>query len=407
MITLKTLKTLSFLKTLKTLESLKSLILLVLPALFVTSCEREPILHLHRDDVEIQVPIVNLDLDIVWDYEMVYGIDYDWRGEWFYGDDAELFGGTGEEAIGYHQPSVFELRRYFTGDVPYAPHTQKEEFVINGYSFTHEFDWGFYDLLVWNYIFPSGNDDAVSIHIDEETTLDSVFAYTGNTMRNINVPNKSKTVRARYQPEELFSAYDRAEEIDRELTGFVWDEERQLYIKNLKATLQPLTYIYLTQIILHNNDGRIVGVDGDADLSGVASSTNVNTGHTGNEPIAVNYKCNMKRHIDINGEDVDIVGGRVLTFGICNQNNYTVTRGPISEDIDADWHFIDCTFIFNNGSEKNMSFDVTDQVRKRYKGGVLTIHVNVPDIEPPGNTGGSGFDAVVEEPEEVTKEIEM
>lgn len=393
--------------TLKTLKSLVSIPLLALLALFVTSCEREPLLHLHRDNIQMEIPIVSLDLDVVWDYRFVYDIYYDWHEEWLYGDDPELFGGTGEEAIGYHQPSVFELRRYFTGDVPYAPHNRKEEFVIEGYSFTHDFDWGFYDMLVWNYIFPTGNDDAVSLHFDETTTLDSVYAFTNNTRHNVAVPNRAATMRSHFQPEELFSAYDQGEEIDRNLTGFVWDDERQLYVKNLKATLQPLTYIYLTQIVLHNNRGRIVGVDGEADLSGMASSTNVNTGRTGTMPVAVHYQCKMKNRVDVKGEDVDIVGGRLLTFGMCNMNGYAIARGPVTEEEDADRHYISCTFIFNNGAEKTMAFDVTDQVRKRFKGGVLTVHLDVGDIDIPGNSGGSGFDAVVEEPEEVIKEIEM
>ncbi len=386
---------------------LKLLMLSVMVFTLTTSCEREPLLHLHREEIDIKLPIVDYELDVVWDYELIYGFSYDWRAEWYYGEDPQLFGGEGDDILGYRKPSVFELRRYYTGDVPNAPHTQKEEFLIKGYHFTHHYNWGFYDILVWNEITPVEPDDAVSIHIDETTTLDSVFAYTNSTTRNVSLPNKSKATRSRYQPEELFSAYDRAEEIDRNLTGFVWDPERNLYVKNLSAALYPLTYIYLTQIILHDNDGRIIGVDGNADLSGMASSTNVNTGHTGSEPIPVYYNCNMKRHIDVKGEDVDIVGGRVMTFGICNQNNYHISRGPISEEKDADRHYIDCTFLFNNGSEKTMSFDVTDQVRTLYKGGVLTVHINAKDIEIPDKKGGSGFDAVVEEEEEVIKEIEM
>ena len=125
------------------------------------SCEREPVLHLHRDNIQLEIPMVSLELDVVWDYRFVYDIYYDWHAEWLYGDDPELFGGVGDEAIGYHEPHVFELRRYFTGDVQYAPHTRREEFLIEGYSFTHDFDWGFHDLLVWNYIYPTGNDDVV------------------------------------------------------------------------------------------------------------------------------------------------------------------------------------------------------------------------------------------------------
>lgn len=373
----------------------------------LTSCVREPELHLHRDNIEIDIPLVQLELDVVWDYRYIYGVYYDWRSEWYYGDDEKLFSGLGFEAIGYHEPSVFELRRYYTGHVPYAPHHMREPFTIEGYSFKHEFKWGFYDLLLWNHLFPSSDDASIATKIDETTTLDSVFASTNTTMRMTRAPNKVVASKAYNQPEELFSAYDRAEEMSPDLKGFVWDEERQTYVKTIEALLQPITYIYLTQVILHNNDGRIVGVDGEADLSGMASSTNVNTGHTGINPISVNYKCSMKRHLAVEGEDVDIVGGRVLTFGMCNMNCNKVSRAPVPEEDDADKHYIDCTFLFSNGAEKTMMFDVTDQVRTRYKGGVLTVHVNVPDIEIPDKPGGSGFDAVVEKEKEETWELEM
>lgn len=386
---------------------LKMLMLYSVILTLTTSCEREPILHLHRGD-PVEFCVVDLDIDVVWDYSLVYGTYYDWRAEWFYGDDAELFGGTGEAAIGYHKPSAFELRRYYTDDQPFAPHTHRpDEHTFEGYRYTDDYNYGFYDVLVWNYIFPSGDDDAISIIIDERTSLDSVYASTNKTPRYVTVPNKATATRTHYQPEELFSAYTQAIDIDRNHTGFEWDPDRERWVKHLEATLYPLTYIYLTQVILHHNNGRIVAVDGNADLSGMASSTNVNSGYTGSEPVAVNYNCHMKQHINMNGEDVDIVGGRLLTFGMCNHNNYIVTRGPIPDHQDADRHYIDCTFIFNNGAEKTMSFDVTDQVRTRFKGGVLTVHIDVDDIEIPGKTGGSGFDAVVEEEEEVIKEIEM
>lgn len=405
--TLKTLKSLASLKSLKSLASLKALRSLIILTLFVTSCERRPVFHLHRDQISLDFPLIEMELDVVWDYRFVYDIYYDWRSEWYYGDDPNLFGGYGEEAIGYHKPDVFELRRYFTGDTQYAPHTKKKEFMVHGYQFTGEFEWGYHDLLLWNYLDPNDYDDVLSIIIDESQTLDSVFAYTHGMNRNVHVPNKAAATRAHFQPEELFSAYERGIEINRELDGFEWDEERGVWVKTLSAVLQPMTYIYLTQIILHNNDGRIVGVDGEADLSGMASSTNVNTGYTGSTPVPVNYKCNMKRHLNVEGEDVDIIGGRLLTFGLCRMNGSLVTRGPIRDEEDADRHYIDCTFLFNNGSEKSMSFDVTDQVRTRFKGGVLTVHVDVDDIDIPDKTGGSGIDAVVEEEKEETWEIPM
>lgn len=371
------------------------------------SCEREPILHLHRGNIQLQWPFVEVNLDVVWDYDLIYDTHYDWRGEWYYGDDPVLFGGSGEDFFGYHKPDRFELRRYYTGDVPYAPHTQKYEYYIEGFTFSDNFKWGFHDLLVWNYIAPNGDDDAVSVVIDERTTLDSVFAYTNRTTRTIRLPNRSESIASHFQPEELYSVYEQGIEINRDLRGFVWDEERQLYVRSLHSVLQPLTYIYLTQIILYGNKGRIVAVDGEADITGMAKSTNLSTGHTGLTPVGVNYNSGFKSHVDCKGEDVDIVGGRVLTFGLCGLNGTSISRGPITEEKDPHRHYIDCTFVFNNGAEKSMAFDVTDQVRKFFKGGVLTVHVNVDEIEVPEAGSGSGFDAVVQEEEKEEHEIPM
>lgn len=385
----------------------KWLVLCATLVTLTTSCEREPVLHLHRGDIQLQIPMVDVNLDVMWDYNLIYDYYYDWRSEWYYGEDEELFGGIGDEFFGYHKPEIFEARRYYTGNIPYAPHDKKKNYYFEGYSFSDYFEWGYHDLLAWNYILPVGSDEAISTIIDERTTLDSVYAYTNRTSRILHLPQRAEVVAAHYQPEELFSAYERGIEINRDLTGFVWDDQRKVYVKTIHSTLQPLTYIYLTQIILHGNGGRIVGVDGVADISGMASSTNLNTGNTGLKPVGVNYNCGFKQHVDYNGEDVDIVGGRVLTFGLCGLNGSAVSRGPISAEVDPSHHYIDCTFIFNNGSEKTMAFDVTDQVRRLFKGGVLTVHVNVGDIEDPDAPDGSGFNAVVVEMEEETHEFEM
>ena len=58
-------------------------------------------------------------------------------------------------------------------------------------------------------------------------------------------------------------------------------------MKKIDTELKPLVYIYLVQIVLLNNDGRIKGINGNAAMSSMASLTNVNTGHTGNLPTVV------------------------------------------------------------------------------------------------------------------------
>ena len=169
--------------------------------------------------------------------------------------------------------------------------------------------------------------------------------------------------------------------------------------------LEPITYIYLTQVILHHNRGRVVGTDGIGLLSGFARSTVVNTGVSDEDFITVYYKTRFKTNCNMEGESVDIIGGRLLTFGIGGQN---VNRIKHIEDVkDKSSHYLDITMQFNNGMESAFKFDVSDQVRNRWKGGVITVELDMDTVPVPSRTGGSGFDAVVKDFEEETHEIEL
>ena len=362
-------------------------------------CIREPELHLFDGgDIEIELPLVELELDAYWDYEMSYGITYDWRAEWYYGWDAvdqELFG-----SLGYTEPNIFHLRRYFTGSTPLASHTSVVANTITGKSFYGKYSWGFWDILVWNDV--NTIDGVQSLNFDEQTSLDYVLAYTNQTMASSRY-EAPKYTRAFYEPEPLFSAYHQGIEIDRELTGFEYDPIRNVYVKKLDMLLEPITYIYLTQVILHHNRGKIVGIDGSGMLSGFARSTVVNTGISGEDIITVYYNTRFKKNCDMNGEPVDIAGGRLLTFGISGQN---ANRIKHIEDVkDKTNHYLDITMQFNNGMDSTFVFDVTDQVRKRWKGGVITVELDMDTVGIPSRSGGSAFDAVVKDFEEETHEF--
>lgn len=364
----------------------------------LSGCERRPYLHLHYGGkVETDLPIVELRLDVFWDYTNALGIDYDWQAEWYYGwndKDKEIFG-----EIGYTQPKVFNLRRYFTGNTPYAPHNRVLADMVNGHSFSASYNWGFWDILAWNEVHTLNG--VQSLYFDEETSLDRVIASTNPTMTSVRYQAPRYT-RAFHQPEELFSAYTQAIDINENLDGFVYDEERDVWVKAIDKLLEPRTYIYLTQVILHHNSGKIVGVSGSANLSGMAKSVNLNTGVAGSEPITVNYNVRFKTDCSMKGENVDIAGGRLMTFGMCNVNGSRVGRNAngsrsATRVDDGVRHYMDVNMLFNNGKDSTFVFDVTEQVRHRYKGGVLTVELDMDTIQVPKVGGGSGFDAVVKE----------
>lgn len=389
--------------TFKTNLAYRALPLLAVLAWFMGSCTRQPILHLHEDThIETEMPLVTIDLDVYWNYIFEYDGDYNWRDYWYYGwddDDRRIFG-----EIGYTKPSVFNFRRYHTGSDPEAPHSIVLSDKIYGYHYENRYSYGYWDLLLWNEIYAP--DGVQSLMFDESSSLDYVRAYTNRTLNRMG--QRADGDPCYYQPEELFGAYEEDVYVSPTMEGFEYDEERDLWVKRLSMTFEPLTYIYLPQIILHHNDGRVEDVDGNANLTGMAASVKINSGLTGSEAITVYSNVRMKKHMDCEGEDVDIIGGKLLTFGICGLNpNRVVPRADVHIKDDYE-HRLYVNFLFNNGKESTYSWDVTDQIRRLYKGGVLTVEVDCDTLSIPQSPGGSGFDAVVEDEEDGgTHEIEM
>ena len=386
----------------------------MMAGLMTVSCIREPELHLpYRTPRNLEIPVVDLELLTYWNYELEYGVKYDWRAEWVFGWDREARDAFGD-SIGYTEPEVFNLRRYYTKQEPLGKHSSVLESTVHGRMFHGEYNWGFWDILVWSDL---ATLDVQSLNIDETTTLDSVTAFTNPTPYSSRF-QAPKYIRSFWQPEQLFSAYDRAVEINENLDGFEYDSIRNVWVKQLDMVLEPITYIYLTQIILHHNRNKITGVDGSADMSAMAYSTNVNTGVAGSTPIDVYYnvlfkpfvtltdKC--KSYIDVkeDNEVVAVVGGRLLTFGICNQNGNRIRYR--SEVKDQYRHFMDVNMQFNNGMDSTFVFDITEKVRDRWKGGVITVELDMDTIPVPQRSGGSAFNAIVKDYEDGgTHEFEM
>lgn len=387
----------------------------VIISIFTISCEREPMLHLHKGgtDILVELPDIDLELQLLWDYLFSYDVEYDWQSEWLYGwdeTDNELFG-----PLGYQEPTDFNIRRYFTNDVQFGQHTAPYKHYITGKTLSAQYDFGFWDILAWNEIHTS--DGVQSVRIDETTTYDYVTAYTGQTMMPARY-NAPRYTRAFYQPEALFAGYESGIGINRNFDGFTFDEDRKIWVRKLNMTLQPVTYIYLPQIILHNNNRNhriVTAIDGNADLSGMSRSVNLNTGVTGPDAITVNF--NMRMKFDRNGrsnDKVDIIGGKVVTFGIINLNPHKLNTRAYAESMQKvmaadknNRHYLDVKMQFYNGKDSTLVFDVTNQVRRLFRGGVITVELDMDTVPIPQRSGGSGFDAVVKDYEEKQWEFDM
>lgn len=382
------------------------------------SCQREPWLELVDPEVPIEFSTnkVVLDLNVLWDYGMIY----DWEAEWWYKWD------TRDDSIygkwNLQEPSTFNIRRYYTGQDSAALHNSVLQDMVTGDKFIGRYRYGYYDILTWNDVYTL--DGVQSLHYDETTSLEYVTAYTNQATHSTSVPHHApvysspyKAGFAFYQPEFLFSGkYDNLFVSDNPADYDSLIVETNTWYKFVPIYLTPVTYIYLTQVILHHNNGRIANVDGSGNLTGMARSVNLTTHLTSDQDVSVNYPMRLKKNMNYIDsiteqiEKVDIVGGRVMTFGLTDTNPYELSSASLTYQniIESKIpNYLEVNMVFYNGRDSTFVFDVTDQVKERYKGGVITVHLDVDHVRIPNTGDGSMFDAVVEDYDEETHEIEM
>lgn len=395
------------------LTSLSSLFLLR----GLSSCEPEPELHLHDGiEVALEMPIVTATIDQLWQYDLSY-IDgkphtYNWKSEWVYGWDQIDEHDYGP--IGYKTPDQYQVRRYYQGSDWNLPHQRVRTDVCLGQVFRANYNFGYYDMLLWNE--PQPIDGIESNHFDE-TSLDSVVCYTNSTIGSSRNPAAAE-LKGYFAPDELFSSYKRGVFISRDASDYdLYDEENDVFYKLVDFEMQPRTYIFLTQVIIHNNRDRTTNTGGEAGLSGMARTATLNSGQSGSDPIAVTYTTRMKRNVRLaSGEVVDVIGGRVVSFGICGIRPNELSsplqvpgyvqaissgrygqRAGVSAQSQGSYrhHYMDINFVFHNGMDSTLVFDVTDKVMERFRGGVITFEVDMDTIPIPTRGGGSGFSASV------------
>lgn len=408
----------------------KRVYILVLAAALLSSCVRIPELHLHRDGhLLIQLPVVELDLDVYWNYSTDYGWEYDftydWRKQWFYGWDEEDEKQFGE--IGYSKkPTAFNIRRYYLGYDPDARHWERDPDQVHDTVYLAEYKLGYYDILAWNIVNTIDGVQALD-YWEGQAPYDSVVAYTNTTRFSVSRAPAVNTATVRYQPEALFAGTKDTLFISQDPRDYIYDPIKNVYRKTVHMTLYPVTYIYLVQLILHHNHsdehvgtngGGISDVQGDAVLTGMSANTVLNTGIAGQSETSVYYSTRMKEHMKgRNDEDVDIIGGRLYTFGICNVNPNLVTKRNQVADLiqtndrpysaadlaaqDTKEHYVGIQVKFRNSLDSTLYFNVTDSVRKYYRGGVLTLELDMDTVKVPHKSTGL-FDATVVEPDSTT-----
>ena len=362
--------------------------------LLATSCEIEPPLHLPGEDVVIEQPIVIQELEVVWN------IDISWKNRWYYDwdeTDSLLYGG-----INYPMPTNYEVRRYYLGDYPDVPHTDIDAFTVWDTKFKRKFNFGYYDILIWSNI---DSDDGTQVVVVRETDPDNITATTTTRSVRMYTPKTGLATARHYnQPEIFYSAYEQNIYISRNTADYdYYDEVEQAWVKKLETELNPLVYIYLVQVVLHNNKGRVTGVPESCAINGLSNETSVMYGTTGLQDVSVLFGMRLKKDKTVaDGEIADVIGGKLTTFGLCGMQPWQESRGASYTGSRADvQNRFALNLQFANETDSTYYYDVTRQFQDQCHGGLITIDIDVDSLKIPVNPtppgGGSGFDPYVEE----------
>ena len=346
----------------------------------------------------MDLPIVVTDMQIVWN------VDVEWQKHWYYGWDAQDIELWGE--LAYPTPSNFEVRRYYLGEKEIAKkHSNVDPFTIYGNSFRRYYEFGYYDMLIWSNI---DSEDGTQVVLIDEKDLDEVKAST-TVSRAMLAPESSRATALYNQPEIFYSAYPRDIYISRNKEDYdYYNDEEGVWVKHINCTLEPLVYIYLVQVILHNNDGRVVSANDGCAVSAFANGTSVNTGHTSNEPCMVYFNTRMKKNINVDGEKADILGGKLTTYGLCDMDGYQAgSRAEYQGSRGELPNFLYVELNMSNGGTQALRFDITKQCQSQCHGGVITVHVNCNELEDPTPGSGSLFQPVVEDYDQLDYEIPL
>lgn len=347
-------------------------------ALAVAGCAIEPPLHLRKAVTTKVVVETKVNVDVMW--------QVNWTADWQFAWNVTALG-----PLGYTLPASMRLHIY-TQDTEGLPMAHTVHNFV-GESAQMDVFVGTHNLLFHN-------NDSESILFKADGDLEPVHAYSRQISSGLKTSSPVYTTAQKsagmtkvddpeeepvtLMPDGLFSLYDPDRKITDNPAGYVYENGK--YVLRIEGELTPATYIYLIQLRLLNNEGRVVGSNGGGAITGMAEGVNLFTKESWTSTVSVPMDVYMDK-------EQDMLGARVVTYGIPGCNPYdaaSVDAAPEGK------HFYVVNVTYLNGSWRNIRMDITDQVRALPLGGVITLEIDVNDFPPDESAGGGGgFNALI------------
>ena len=325
----------------------------ILLALLVSCTDmHDPLLHT-AGKVEIKPEVEqHVNIETMW--------QADWQSKWQVDWNEATHG-----EIGYTQPETYHMD-YFMANGEWIGQRDME-----GNSIRIDLGHGSYDLLTYN-------NDTQNIRLTQANDWSSLIAST-DAETNVVLPDTLRQkLDIRQMPDQLFSMYATNVMVSDRLEDYEFIPAENIYLLRLNAELTPRTFIYLVQVELKNNNGRVTG-SGNMTVTGLASSVDLISRKNGKEAIAHHFGTVFQQ---------DLIGGRLVTFGLPD-----CIPGETLPDLALQERNL-CYVVlrFSSGYRGCIPVDITDQMRALPLGGVINIVLDVDKLpKPSGSSGGWGI----------------
>lgn len=357
-------------------------ITLILTGMLACGCI-EPELHLRKPAATRVVLDADINVNVMW--------QVDWQAEWSFPWNAEILG-----PLLYTEPQSMRLH-IFPLDAQGNP---KSHIIKNfhGTSAELEISVGTHDLL-----FHNNDSEALQFNVIEEA--ETIDCTTRIVSSGIKASSPIQTVSQKaatkaptdslpdepvaLMPDPLFSSFVKAFYVSDDLSDYEYIDGR--YVLRIQGALEPLTYIHLIQVNLVNNFGRVVGSNGGVALTGVASGVDLRTKMTSEEAVSIINEAPFSL-------STDQFGIRMLSFGIPGCNPYDAANVAAAPE---NPHFLVLNVTYMDGSWRNIRVNITDAFRALPLGGVIALELDVDDFPPEHAIRGDGFQALIDDWEEI------
>ena len=309
------------------------------------------------DSVRLSVSFKNPDLDLLW--------GENWKTEWQYDwDSSDTTYGT----LGYSTPEIIKGTIYnLDANTGKRYNSFFKLFGLKDNSATLPAG-GKYDMLLYN-------TDTENIIFQASDDFEKYTAST--TITPFGFDSMGVAYKHLDEPDDLLGALVTGVDLSKPSTDSM----------EIDVELNPYSIIYLIQVVILNNDDdqemQAIGASGIT-ITGLSQGVDLFTRKTFDKTILITTEDikPLQNHANVRLEDgtvvenADILAARMLTWGLPGINPMEPTKYGSKAAV-VNQNFIGIEVTLRNGRPYTVSYEITEQLRNKPAGGVLTVSVDL------------------------------